>query len=151
MELEQNTPEAYIANLEGERKEAVNQLRQTILDNLPNGFVEVMEDGMIAYVVPHSLYPDGYHCNPEKPLPFINLAAQKNFIALYHMGVYAHEELLDWFVAEYPNHSKRKLDMGKSCIRFKNLDHIPYELLADLVQKISVEAWIDLYERKVKK
>ena len=105
-----------------------------------------MNYGMIGYIVPHSTYPNGYHCNPKLPLPFINLASQKNFIALYHMGIYANPQLLDWFVAEYPKHSTQKLDMGKSCIRFKKMDQIPFDLIAELMQKITVNEWIKCYE-----
>ncbi|WP_264522095.1 DUF1801 domain-containing protein [Flavobacterium sp. N1994] len=140
-------PEQYLLELPEERKEAMNKLRKTIKDNLPKGFEEVMSYGMLGYVVPHSIYPNGYHCNPKLPLPFINLASQKNFIALYHMGVYANKELLDWFVAEYPKHSTTKIDMGKGCLRFKKLDTIPYEFIGQLVAKITVEDWIAQYEK----
>ncbi len=101
---------------------------------------------MVGCVVPHSIYPDGYHCDPKLPLPFLSIGSQKNFIALYHMGIYANPELLQWFVTEYPKHSKQKLDMGKSCIRFKKLDQIPFELIAQLVQKMSVVDWISCYK-----
>ena len=113
------TPKEYIDSLPDDRKQAVSELRMIILKNLPKGFTEVMGYGMIGYVVPHSLYPNGYHCDPKLPLPFMNIASQKNFVAVYHMGVYADTKLLDWFVKEYPKHIKSKLDMGKSCIRFK--------------------------------
>jgi len=95
------TPEEYFANLPADRKPAMIELRKTILKNLPKGFVEVMNYGMPGYVIPHSIYPDGYHCNPQLPLPFINIASQKNFIAIYHMGIYADKKLLDWFTKEY--------------------------------------------------
>lgn len=144
------TAEAFIDNLSEERKDAMIKLRQTILDNLPDGFEEYV-GGMINFVVPFSLYPAGYHCPPKQPLPFISIASQKNFIALYHMGVYADKEVLDWFVSEYPNHSKYKLDMGKSCIRFKRIDHIPYELVGELMTKISVDEWINTYEQALKR
>ena len=144
------TPEAFIDALPEERKEAMNQLRNTILENLPDGFEE-QTGAMINYVVPFSLYPAGYHCPPKQPLPFMSIASQKNFIALYHMGVYANKDVLDWFVNEYPNHSKYKLDMGKSCIRFKRIDHIPYNLIGELITKISVEDWIATYENAFKK
>ena len=101
---------------------------------------------MPGYVVPHSLYPAGYHCNPSDPLPFMSIASQKNFVALYHMGIYADPELLAWFEAEYPKHSKTKLKMGKSCIRFKNLKNIPYDLIAELVTKMPPEKWIGVYD-----
>jgi hypothetical protein len=122
------------------------KLRDTVVKNIPKGFEECMQYGMISYVVPHSIFPDGYHCDPKTPLPFISIASQKNFIALYHMGIYANPKLLDWFVNEFPKHSKSKLDMGKSCIRFKKADQIPYDLIAELMQKITVEDWIKLYQ-----
>ena len=143
--------EGYLEEIPAERKEAFTKLRENILENIPKGFVEQMSYGMIGYVVPHSIYPDGYHCDPKLPLPFINIASQKNFIALYHMGIYANPVLLNWFITEYPKHSTQKLDMGKSCIRYKKMDQIPFELIAELVQKMSVQEWITCYESVVKK
>jgi uncharacterized protein YdhG (YjbR/CyaY superfamily) len=145
------TPSDYIAELPEDRKKVMEQLRKTITENLPEGFQEGMGYGMLGYAVPHSIYPKGYHCNPKDPLPFMGLASQKNFIAFYHMGVYADKNLYDWFVAEYAKRCKYKLDMGKSCVRFKKLDDIPYDLIAELVQKISVQDWIALYESAFKK
>ncbi|MGJ8737020.1 DUF1801 domain-containing protein [Zobellia laminariae] len=150
MKYEADSPEAYINQLPTERKEVISKLRKTILKSLPIGFKEQMSYGMLGYVVPHSIYPNGYHCDPKLPLPFINLASQKNFIALYHSGIYADQKLYDWFVTEYPKHCKRKLDMGKSCIRFKSMDDIPYELIATLTKKVSVKDWITLYEKNTK-
>jgi len=150
MKIEANSPEQYLEVIPDDRKTVMKRLRQTILENLPKGFEEMMSYGMIGYVVPHSIYPDGYHCDPKLPLPFINIASQKNFIALYHMGIYAKKEISDWFTGEYPKHSKLKLDMGKSCIRFKNPDQIPFELIGELVQKISVKQWIEMYESNYK-
>tara|TARA_R110002124_G_scaffold55533_1_gene156948 strand:- start:7359 stop:7814 length:456 start_codon:yes stop_codon:yes gene_type:complete len=144
-----STPDEYVAELPEDRATAVQKLRDVIKKNLPKGFEETMSYGMIGYVVPHSIYPDGYHCSPELPLPFMNIASQKNFIALYHSGIYADEKLLNWFTSEYPKHVKTKLDMGKSCVRFKKVDQIPYELIAELVQKMSVQDWIDKYESAV--
>ncbi|HYK76935.1 MAG TPA: DUF1801 domain-containing protein [Daejeonella sp.] len=122
------------------------KLRETILKNIPTGFEEVMSYGMIGYVVPHHIYPAGYHCTPQLPLPFVNIASQKNFIALYHMALYASPQLHAWFTEQYPLHSRQKLDMGKSCIRFKKLEEIPYDLIGQLIQKVSVDAWIRQYE-----
>lgn len=146
-----NTPEDYIKQLPEDRRKPIEQLRNVILTNLPKGFREGIGYGMIAYVVPHSIYPDGYHCNPKTPLPFINLASQKNFIALYHMGLYANKELYDWFVGEYPKHCKTKLDMGKSCVRFKKMEDIPFDLIGILATKMTPEEWIALYESNLKK
>ncbi|TDE26849.1 DUF1801 domain-containing protein [Flavobacterium ranwuense] len=141
----------YLKELPEDRKKVMIELREIILKNIPKGFIEQMSYGMMGYVVPHSIYPSGYHCTPELPLPFIGVASQKNFIAVYHMGIYANPELLNWFVTEYPKHSIQKLDMGKSCIRFKKLDQIPFDLITELVQKMSVEEWITCYESQIKK
>ncbi len=145
------TPEQYLKELPADRKEAVTLLRNTVLKNLPKGFKEVMGYGMLGYVVPHDIYPAGYHCDPKLPLPFANIASQKNFIAFYHMGIYANPGLLKWFTEEYPKHSKAKLDMGKSCIRFKKPEHIPYKLIGELVKKVSVKDWIAAYEKAFKR
>lgn len=146
-----SSPSEYIAAIPEERREAFSRLRETILENLPDGFEETMAYGMIGYVVPHRHYPAGYHCDPKQALPFASIASQKNFIALYHMGLYANEELLDWFVSEYPKHSKTKLDMGKSCIRFKKPEQIPFEFIGQLMQKMSMEDWVGLYESAFKR
>ena len=151
MDTKAKTPDQYIDLLSPDRLEVMKKLRKSILEALPDGFEEVMSYGMIGYVVPHSQYPPGYHVKPELPLPFINIASQKNFIALYHMGIYADKELLDWFTSEYPKHCSTKLDMGKSCIRFKKMDQIPYSLIEELVKKVGVKDWIHLYEKSIKK
>jgi uncharacterized protein YdhG (YjbR/CyaY superfamily) len=151
MQSRAETVEEYLNELPEERKEVMRRLREIILKNIPKGFTEEMSYGMIGYVVPHSLYPDGYHCNPKLPLPFINIASQKNFVALYHMGIYAKPELPKWFTDEYPKHSNLKLDMGKCCIRFKKMEQIPFDLIEELVQKMSVEEWITCYESQIKK
>ncbi|MBX9806392.1 MAG: DUF1801 domain-containing protein [Flavobacteriaceae bacterium] len=141
----------YLNELPEEKKSAFSKLRNSILMNLPKGFEEEMSYGMLGYVVPHSIYPDGYHCNPKLPLPFMAIASQKNFIALYHMGIYANPKLMEWFTSEYPKHSSLKLDMGKSCVRFKKTDQIPFDLIAELVEKMTVEDWINCYETQIKK
>lgn len=150
MQTPGTTPDELINNAPEERKEALRKLRKTILDNLPEGFRECINYGMVGYVVPHSLYPPGYHCDPKLPLPFLSFASQKNFIAFYHMGLYANPELLNWFVSEYQQVSKTKLDMGKSCVRFKKPDQIPFDLIGKLVSKITPEEWITLYEKNLK-
>lgn len=144
------TPDQYVKELPADRKEAISALRETILKNLPKGFSEEMNYGYIGYVVPHSKYPAGYHCDPALPLPFMAIASQKNFIAFYHMGIYAQPELLKWFTTEYPKHNKAKLDMGKSCVRFKKPEHIPHKLIGELVKKMKVKDWIELYETTYK-
>ena len=151
MKFKAATVDEYLNEVPGDRQVYFNQLRDVILANIPSGFVEQMSYGIIGYVVPHNLYPDGYHCDPKLPLPFANIASQKNFIALHHMGIYSMPEILDWFVIEYPKHCKLKLDMGKSCIRFKKKEQIPYDLIAQLMQKISVDEWIQTYESAIKR
>lgn len=151
MQSKATTPEQYLSELPEDRKEAILKLRNAIKENLPQGFEEVISYGMLGYVVPHSIYPSGYHCDPKLPLPFINLASQKNFIALYHMGIYANKNLESWFVSEYPKHVKSKLDMGKSCIRFKKMDDIPFDFIGELAAKVSLEDWISNYEKAYRK
>lgn len=151
MQYKANSPEDYITQLPEERKEPLNKLRKVILDNLPKGFEEGMNYNMIGFYVPHSVYPNGYHCNTKLPLPFMNIASQKNFVAVYHMGMYAKKELLNWFTAEYPKHCKYKLDMGKSCVRFKKIEDIPYKLIGQLTAKMSAKEWINIYETAIKK
>lgn len=146
MQSKATTPQEYIDSLAEDRKDAIEKIRKSILDALPSGFEEVMCYGMIGYVVPHSIYPKGYHCDPKLPLCFMSLASQKNFVALYHMGIYANPKLLDWFVTEFPKHSKSKLDMGKSCIRFKKMNDIPLDLIRELSKKMAVQDWINCYE-----
>ena len=150
MQTPGSTPDEIINNAPEERKEALTKLRKTILDNLPAGFNEGVNYGMIGYAVPHSIYPAGYHCDPKLPLPFMSFASQKNFIAFYHMGLYSDQELLDWFVSEFQKVSTTKLDMGKSCVRFKKADQIPFELIGKLVSKMTPEEWINLYEKALK-
>jgi len=140
------TIEQFIAQLPEERQQPIAQLVATITKHLPQGFEVTADNGFINFVVPHSLYPKGYHCKPQQPLPFVALASQKNFISLYHMGIYADKALLDWFVADYPNHSTAKLDMGKSCIRFKKTTNIPFDLIGTLMEKMNPQQWIALYE-----
>ena len=151
MKIDANSPDEYVEKVPEERRDSFKRLRQTVLDHLPAGFEEVMSYGMIGYVVPHSLYPDGYHCTPALPLPFMNIANQKNFIAFYHIGIYAEPELLEWFLSEYKALNLRKLDMGKSCMRFKKWEEIPFELIGQLVAKRSPQDWIAVYESQLKK
>jgi uncharacterized protein YdhG (YjbR/CyaY superfamily) len=141
------SPEEYFSALPEDRKAAMNELRRVIQKNIPEGFEEQMTYGMIGYVVPHSLFPAGYHCDPSLPLGLVSIASQKNFIAVYHMGIYSSPDLLKWFTDEFPKHSKRKLDMGKSCIRFKKIDEIPYDLIGELMTKMTVQDWISTYEK----
>ena len=151
MQSKASSVDEYIQELPEDRKEVIQKLREIILKNLPEGFSEQIGYGMIGYVVPHSIYPSGYHCTPKLPLPFANIASQKNFIAFYHMGLYANPKIYEWFVSEFPKHSSAKLDMGKSCVRFKKMTDIPFDLIGELMSKISVNDWIETYEEKYKK
>lgn len=144
------TIQTYLDTLPPDRKEAITQLREVIRKHLPDGFQEGLYNGMVCYAVPHSRYPAGYHVNPKQPLPFISIASQKNFIAVHHMGLYTMPQLLQWFQQEYPRHSKKKLDMGKGCIRFKNPAEIPFALMGELAQKVTPDEWIQCYENIVK-
>jgi hypothetical protein len=145
----QITIDEYVNQLPEDRQTVIEKLRKIIKENLPKGFEEMPSYGTIGYVVPHSIYPSGYHCNVKLPLPFMNLASQKNFIALHYMG-FADKTILDWFTNEYPKHSKAKLDMGVGCIRFKKIDQIPFDLIGQLANKMSVQDWITVYEKTYK-
>ena len=147
MQSKATTPGQYLKELPEDRLQPMTELRNTIVKNLPKGFEERMTYGMIGYVVPHEIYPAGYHCDPKLPLGMINIGSQKNFIVMHHMGLYAKPDLLQWFVSEYPKHSKAKLDMGKGCVRFKKMDDIPYKLIGELIKKVSVKNWIESYEK----
>ncbi len=151
MQSKATTPEAYIAEIPVERQKAFSKLRSIIKKNLPKGFKEAMTYGMIGYCVPHSRYPAGYHCDPKQPLPFMSIASQKNFIAVYHMGVYAIPELNKWFTAAHAKASPKKLDMGKSCMRYKKPEDIPFELIGELASKITPDEWIKYYEKALKR
>ena len=147
MRSDAKTVAEYLESLPEDRKEAVTKLYKTIRKNLPKGFQESMGYGMMGWSIPFKSYPGGYHCDPSTPVPFMGLASQKNFIALYHMGVYSDKKLLDWFTAEWKKASPKKLDMGKSCIRFKKPDDIPFELIGRLASKVTPQQWIDQYSK----
>jgi hypothetical protein len=150
MQSKSKTVTEYIDSLSPERRQIINSIRKVILKNLPKGFQEEMNYGMIGYVVPHKIYPEGYHCDPTLPLPFLGLASQKNFIAIYHMGIYAQPKLLEWFQDEWRVHSTKKLDMGKSCIRVKKPEDVPLDLIGELVTKLTPQQWIGIYEKAFK-
>lgn len=151
MQSKVHTIEHYLNGLDDERKTVVADLHQRIIEVLPEGFEPTMQYGMISYVVPHSLYPAGYHCTPSEPLPFASLASQKNSINIYHMGLYADDQLMRWFTAEYSKRYTTKPDMGKSCVRFKKIHQIPVELIVELFSKMQVKDWITLYEKNIKR
>ena len=151
MKAKGTTVNEILKNIPADRAEPFTKLHNEIVKNLPKGFEAAISYGGLGYVVPHTLYPAGYHCKPSEPLPFAALASQKNSINFYHMGIYSDPELLKWFVDEYPKHSKQKLDMGKSCIRFKNFEEIPYKLIGQLMKKMSAKDWVSIYESNLKK
>jgi uncharacterized protein YdhG (YjbR/CyaY superfamily) len=151
MKYEVRTVDEYLNVIPEERKEAFSRLRLVINESLPEGFKETMSYGMPSFSVPHSIYPAGYHCKPEEPLPFMSIASQKHFIGLYHMGIYAWPDLLEWFKNEWAKLGSGKLDMGKSCIRLKQMDKIPYNLIGELCTKITVQEWIATYEDSIRR
>lgn len=151
MQSTATTVDQYIAELPEERKKAIIELRDVIKKNIPKGFREGMGYGMPGFSVPHEIYPAGYHCNPKLPLPFIGFASQKNFIAVYHMGIYADPTLLKWFIEEHAKASPKKLDMGKSCLRYKKPEDIPYKLIGELASKLTPLQWIEMYESTFKR
>lgn len=151
MQSKATTPDAYIAEIPEDRQKAFNKLRSVIKKNLPKGFKEGMGYGMMGWSVPHSIYPAGYHCDPKQALPFMSIASQKNFIAVYHMGVYADPKLLKWFTTEHAKVSPKRLDMGKSCMRYKKPEDIPFDLIGELASKITPLQWIAVYEKNYKR
>jgi uncharacterized protein YdhG (YjbR/CyaY superfamily) len=150
MQYEASTVDEYIEMIPEDRKDPIRKLRNVIRENIPEGFEEGINYKMIGYYVPHSVYPPGYHCDPKLPLPFMNIASQKNFIGLYHMGMYSNQELCDWFVDEYAKRCKYKLDMGKSCVRLKRIDDIPYDLIGELATKLTAQEWVTIYEKNLR-
>ena len=145
MRSDATTVDQYLAELPVERREAIAALRKVILKNLPKGYEEAMEYGMIGYHVPHSIYPAGYHCNPKQPLPFAALASQKNHMAFYLMCMYGDTDYEKWFREAWAA-SGKKLDMGKSCIRFKKLEDVPLDVVAAAVRKVPVKTYLEFYE-----
>lgn len=151
MQYDAKTPDEYIAELPEDRRSALAALRKVINENLPKGFKETMGYGHMGWVVPHETYPAGYHCEPKQPLPFMGIASQKNHIAVYAMCLYGNVDQLEWFRAEWPKHSKKKLNMGKSCIRFTKLEDIPLDLIGELASKVTPKQWINIYEKTMKR
>lgn len=144
--MHEESIKAFLNSVPEERRDIVNKLHKVIESSLPSGFDVHASNGMLNYVVPLSRYPKGYHATKGGPLPFISIASQKNHIALYHMGLYGNPELMQWFEEAYTQHSSNKLDMGKSCIRFKHLEQIPFDLIGELCQKMDVDEYIAQYE-----
>lgn len=141
----------YLNELPADRQPVMKALFEALKAVFPPGFETTVGYGMIGFVVPHSIYPAGYHCNPKDPLPFAGIASQKNHISFYHMGMYADSVLLDWFQSAYAERVPGKLNMGKSCVRFSNPAKVPIDLLAELCGKMTVEDWIQLYEKQLKR
>ncbi len=140
---------AYIEQVDEKWRDSFAKLADVVATNIPDGFEQTMTYDMISYVVPLSSYPKGYHVTPNTPLPFISLAAQKRHIAVYHMGIYADNALLSWFQEEYAKRVPTKLNMGKSCIRFTSTKNIPYDLIGELVSKMTPAQWVNRYEREL--
>lgn len=151
MQSKAKTVDEYIETLPEDRQKAISDIRKVVNKNLPKGFEEMMSYGMMGWAVPHDLYPAGYHCDPKQPLPFMGVASQKNFISVYSMCLYSDDKLLKWFQKEWPKHSSKKLDMGKSCIRFKKVDDIPLKLIGELAAKVTPAQWIEIYESAFRK
>lgn len=149
MQSKAATPEEYIDSLPEDRKKIISDIRKVILKNLPKGFKEGIGYGMLCYSVPHSLYPPGYHVDPKMPLGLISIASQKNHISLYHMCLYA-GPLLKWFQDEWKKVSSKKLDIGKSCVRFKKPEDVPLELIGRLAARLTPQQWIEIYENALK-
>jgi hypothetical protein len=144
------TVDAYLDSLPKERSHALRAVRRVILENLPAGYEEHMQYGMITYVVPHSLYPAGYHCNPEQPLPYASLGSQKNHMALYLMSVYGDPALDQWFRGAWQASGKR-LDMGKSCVRFRTLEDLPLEVIGQVIARVSAKKYVARVEAALQK
>lgn len=144
------TPQDYLDSLPDDRKIFVSAIRDVLLKNLPEGFEEIMSYGMLGYVIPHSIYPKGYHANPKLPLGLINLGSQKNNVTLHHLGLYQ-GELLPWFQENWSLRTNKKLDMGKGCVHFKKLEDVPLELIGELATKLTPQKWITLYEKSLEK
>ncbi len=140
----------YIEQIPDNQKELFLSILNIIRKNIPQGFEECINYKMPSWVVPHSLYGSGYHCDPKLPLPFLAVGIQKNSVNLYHMGIYADTELYNWFINEYDNLDLKKLDIGKSCMRFKKIEEFPKNLVGDLIQKTNPTDWINIYEKAFK-
>ena len=149
MQSKATTVEQYLAELPADRREAIEAVRRVILANLDGGFQEGMQYGMIGYFVPHSIYPSGYHCDPKQPLPFTCLASQKNYMSLYLGCVYGNSALAKWFQNAWAKTGK-KLDMGKSCIRFKKLEDMALDVIGQVIARVTVKNYIAYYEAAIK-
>ncbi|MBL8809425.1 MAG: DUF1801 domain-containing protein [Planctomycetaceae bacterium] len=145
MQSKATTVDQYLKEIPADRRNDINAVRGVLKANLPEGYEEIMQYGMIGYVVPHRLFPQGYHCDPRQPLCFAGLASQKNHLSLYLMPLYGESPELTWFETEWKK-SGKKLDMGKCCIRFKKADDIPIDLIGKLVARWPVSRWTEIYQ-----
>ncbi len=150
MTYDAETVDDYISQIPADRKDAFSRLRSVIGSHLPGEFEERLSWGMPTWAVPLSVYPPGYHTRKDEPLPFISIASQKHFIGFYHLGIYAMPQLHEWFLAEWTSRNLGRMDMGKSCLRLKNPDKIPYDLLGELCSKVGAAEWIAIYEGSVR-
>lgn len=142
------TVEEYLQGLPADRRVAVSAVRKSILASLPEGYVECISYGMIGYVVPHSLYPAGYHCNPKLPLPYACVGSQKNHMALHLMTVYGDPAMEKWFRKAWTDTGK-KLDMGKACVRFKKLEDVPLDVIGQVIARVTVKNYIARVEKLI--
>lgn len=145
MQSKATTVAQYLAALPDDRRKTLDAVRRVIRKNLDKNFEEGIQYGMIGYYVPHRVYPPGYHCDPKQPLPYVALASQKNYMSLYLMCIYGHDELRDSFEAAWAK-SGKKLDMGKSCIRFKKLDDLALDVIGQAIKKTPAKKFVAHYE-----
>jgi hypothetical protein len=144
------SPEEYLSALPADRAEILRAVRQVILANLPTGYEETMQGGMIAYVVPHRLYPAGYHCDPRQPLQYAALGSQKNYITLHLMTIYGDPATTQWFQEAFQKAGK-KLDMGQACLRFKKLDDLPLDVIGQVIARVPVAAYLARVEKAMQR
>jgi len=149
MQSKAQTVSKYLAELPAERRQAIGEIRKTILKHLPAGYAEGMQYGMIGYFVPHSVYPAGYHCDPKQPLPYAALASQMNYISIYLMCIYGDPEHQKWFREAWAKTGK-KLNMGKSCVRIRKLDELPLDVIGQAIKRVPVKRFIEFYESAIK-
>lgn len=149
MQSKATTVAAYLNELPADRRAAIEAVRNVILANLDKDYEEGMQYGMIGYYVPHRVYPAGYHCDPKQPLPFANLASQKNYMSIYLMGVYGSSGLAQWFNQAWAA-SGKKLDMGKCCVRFKKIEDVALDVIAEAIRRQTTAKYVEQYESALK-
>ena len=149
MQSKARTVEEYLASLPEDRRKAITAVREVILRNLDKDYEEGMTYGMIGYYVPHRIYPAGYHVDPKQPLTFACLGSQKNYMSLYLMSVYGGGDHTDWFRKEWGKTGK-KLDMGKSCIRFKRAEDLALDVVGEAIRRVPARAYIQHVEAALK-